>query len=1159
MKKKTLFLAMAVMVAAMLPIGSSMAQTKRIELSVKTLDHARITSAKIYAGTSGTNYYIDADHLHASYAGTAVLISTLTNPRDLVPATDGFSIQGDADSTTFGMAFIVVTDSLGRYYMLGDLSDLDSGIVRPAALFNNVSDTLRAALTAPGNMPMYSAAPLYDNSGWLYTSLAAVAANPNAASLNFSGDVAVDEPMVLNRSLTVAQNGHTLTNNCTGDLVVINNGHSLTWAGGNGIIVTPGTTSGSIIKANSAIVMLGATSMTSAASVVSLEGQSYLMITDGTYATTSPSNAVVMIKDSSLANIEASATISDGMYAVSMASNCTGRLDIAQQLASNLAASYATPINAYGYVNDNGMLVRSYYRSINQAAHYGDTVYLGRKMESPVTDSVANATVLVLGTDSIMSSLKVMHQSGEVKIMGGVTNDIVCDNASGTLTLEGIDSVGSLNPGSHPTTIVSGRYHNISTSSSTTMSIMGGKFEQEYTNYIDTNHTFMPNLEADSASFHYKVVPGHKVRYVNYDYKGNDTLIAYNNADRKISPRLSSPRYTDTIFIEWFKDSTFTQPWQFLDEELTKDTTLYAQWQVRGAGQHVYTVYHRLVSLDGTDTTIADSVIHAATADDTIVEVKRSYLGRETATDTIRFTMPDNDTVVNFYYTLRKFALTWNAGAGHFSDGTSVKVDSLKYTQRITLPEEPVLAGHTFVKWGSFPIDSNMISRDLTVNAIYDVTISQLTWAGDTTAAYTAEPINILSATYKDSDSNDVQAVLTYYLDTVADTAALKVGTYRVVATPQTSDYTLDPTNNTKTFVVTRAIVSVDITTIEFDSVKFYNGSPIAAVGNIGTLTGVLGSDLLTHNTTARYSDAEVGTGKPIVAYFSIDGQDTANYQLDTNAALLTANGVILDSIKLDLDTADNGIAVNVQGYCSGSDTIFYFIESGTPDEYNLIFSDDAVANQHFVNNGWTAVTGNYILIDIPVEANMGSYPVQLVFRNSAYPDMTSTPQTFNINVNMPKTYTMPLFDDVIALVDTCQCFSNIQWYRDGVAIEGATGYYYQEEGGLAGHTYHVTATMNGQATASCEQDDVTTLLHDDAAETAVTVSVYPNPTTQSVCVSINNSNAATHTLRVMNIMGVTVEAGSFNGDNTTIDMSRMINGSYTVSVDGVVVRVIKK
>lgn len=1145
---------MAAMLAALLPFGSANAQTKRIELSVKTLDHSKVVSAKIYAGESGTNYFVDSTL--SAFTGTAVNVNTLSTVRDLVPTADGFSVQGDADSTTYGLSFIVVKDSVGRTYLYGDLSMKDTGIVRPAALFASGSDTLRAALTAPANMPIYTTAPMTDNNGWLYTSLAAVAANPSATAVSFTGDVVANEPVVLTRELTVSQNGHTLTNNCAGDLFDMSNNASLNWVGGNGAINTTSTTSSSVFMLTNAVVSLGQVNIQSTATVVSLNGTSLLATEGGSMATTSSTNAVIMMRDGSMAAIN-NTSISGGLYAASMTANCTGTFGISDVAVSALSG-YDIPINAYGYAKV--ALGRQYFRSIDQASSFSDTVYLGRKMVSPVTDSISHSAVLMLGTDSIMSSLKVKHTSGTVTINGGVVNDIEGDNANGTLVLDGIDSVGSLSIGSHATRIVSGRYHNIATPSAASLLIEGGKFEREYTSYLASGHTFMPNSDADSASFHYTVVPGYKVRYKNYDYKGNDTVIAYNNADHKISPRLSSPRYTDTIFIEWFKDSLFTSPWMFLDEELTQDTTLYAKWQVKGAGQHIYKVFYDFVNLDGTDTTVADSVMYAATAGDNIAVGKRTFIGRETSTDTIRFVMPDSDTTVHFVYDLRPYVLTWNAGAGHFSDGSNTKTDTLKYTQPITMVENPAYDGHTFLRWTSFPVDSIMIARDLTVNAVYDVRVCQITWSGDTSAAYTAEPISILSATYKDDDSNAVQAVLTYYFDTLTDTAALKVGTYRVVATPQSSNYTLDENNNTRTFVVTRAIVSVDVATIEFDSVKFADYSRSANVTNIGTLTGVLGSDMLTHNTVARYSDAEAGENKPIVAYFTIDGQDTANYRLDTNAALLTANGVILDSIRLDIDTANNGIAVNVEGYCSGSDTIFFFIESGSPDEYILIFSDDAVANQHFTNNGWTAIastTPGYLLVDIPADAAMGSYPVGLAFRNSNYPDMPSDTFAFSINVNLPKTYTMPLFDDVIALVDTCHCFTDIQWYHNGVAIEGANDRYYQEVGGLTGE-YYVIARMNGTFTRSCTQDDVTTLIADEAA-TEATVNVYPNPTAARATVNINGSNNQRHTLRVLNMVGVTMEEAEFEGDNTTVDFSNYSNGSYTISIDGIAVRVIKK
>ena len=78
-----------------------------------------------------------------------------------------------------------------------------------------------------------------------------------------------------------------------------------------------------------------------------------------------------------------------------------------------------------------------------------------------------------------------------------------------------------------------------------------------------------------------------------------------------------------------------------------------------------------------------------------------------------------------------------------------------------------------------------------------------------------------------------------------------------------------------------------------------------------------------------------------------------------------------------------------------------------------------------------------------------------------------------------------------------------------------------------------------------------------DAAVAMVTV--YPNPTVDRVRVKVENSFYPMHVLRVMNVMGVTMLNTVFDGNETSIDFSGFANGAYTVSVDGVVNRVIKK
>ena len=200
----------------------------------------------------------------------------------------------------------------------------------------------------------------------------------------------------------------------------------------------------------------------------------------------------------------------------------------------------------------------------------------------------------------------------------------------------------------------------------------------------------------------------------------------------------------------------------------------------------------------------------------------------------------------------------------------------------------------------------------------------------------------------------------------------------------------------------------------------------------------------------------------------------------------------------------------------------------------------------------------------MPAGTEPGTYNVTIVFGDSRYPQLVSSPVTVSFNVNLPETYTMPLFSDVIALVDTCHCFTDIHWFHstDGGAtwtevVEAQGKYYYQEVGGLTGQ-YRAMASMNGLTVMTCPQTDVTTLI-EDAPAPAATVDAYPNPATDQVTLRVNGSAARTHTLRVMSVMGLTIENRVFEGNETKVNMRGLQAGNYVVSVDGIVVRVIKK
>lgn len=175
---------------------------------------------------------------------------------------------------------------------------------------------------------------------------------------------------------------------------------------------------------------------------------------------------------------------------------------------------------------------------------------------------------------------------------------------------------------------------------------------------------------------------------------------------------------------------------------------------------------------------------------------------------------------------------------------------------------------------------------------------------------------------------------------------------------------------------------------------------------------------------------------------------------------------------------ADHGFDIYAYGYCTGSSySLRYHLRSGNPDQYKIDFADIRFTDVDWTNLSVTGAEGT-IDIDVPVDLPTGDYTMTVSFRDSRFPWIESSPITASFHVNLPETFTKPIFDNVITIIDTCHCFSNIQWYHRAnasdtwQAIPGATGYYYQEAGSLTGE-YFVRAKMNGVETYTCPQTDM--------------------------------------------------------------------------------------
>ena len=862
--------------------------------------------------------------------------------------------------------------------------------------------------------------------------------------------------------------------------------------------------------------------------------------------------------------------VSDRLQGVFMASNLfigtTTGLDLTGASAVGAATSMLkeVPMITYG---------SSFFSAFKYATLYtaaGDTLSINYTSPAGFLDTVYNPIVLNLAADTINGALNLAHTTGTVTIMGGRINYLDGSADMAPVVLRAIDSLGFFNPGQHATSIESGNYALISPASGADIQISGGFFGADYTAYAANRFHFAANTGANAAVYPYTIIPGYAVTWHNIDYANNDTTIIYNESDDMIRPVLASPypASCDTVITGYFVDAAMTQSWDFLGDVLTQDTNIYIRWTAPAPG----TVRARFVHtrLDAYNAPMqSDTTVFWALPGTTVTEYARHYSGYvcDKILDTIN-NLASDDPIKVFTYERRKYELQWNLGGGVFTDGTA-EIDSLRWGATIDYTHTPVLEGHTFTGWD--PDTYTVMPRvNLVINAQYANRLYGLTWTGvGGTTPYTGSNIDNIAATFTDDNGNTVNAIL-HYIDingNVSDNI-VTVGAYRVVASTPDANYQFNA-DTVRTVVVVPDTLTVTGTTVE--DTKLYDGTYTAVVTNAGTINTVHGNDDVQLTTTALFTDATPGDGKTIVAHYTISGADVDNYVLDTNyMAIVVNSGVIVAPIMPNVyygthgggyQTVYDNAYVGYEGYCSDTATVTFKLTSGNPDQYKLVFNAAAQA-EGFADIAWTnTVNDTTIQFIIPTGAKAGDYSVVMTLREAAYPQYESSPITINFSVGMDKDYVTAIFGDVLTIVNKGEVadYDQYSWYCNGNEL-GYYGQYYQDPNGLSSSNYYyvrLTNSTTGAVAQTCPQTVVTVLGEDEVFQPVV--STYPNPATSQTTVNIENSTNETHTLRVMNVMGQVVMTTTFEGNECNINLDGYAQGTYTVSVDGTTVRIIKK
>jgi len=235
---------------------------------------------------------------------------------------------------------------------------------------------------------------------------------------------------------------------------------------------------------------------------------------------------------------------------------------------------------------------------------------------------------------------------------------------------------------------------------------------------------------------------------------------------------------------------------------------------------------------------------------------------------------------------------------------------------------------------------------------------------------------------------------------------------------------------------------------------KVYDGNKIATITTTGALSGVVASDAgkVTVTAVASYDNATVGTNKTITVVYTLGSSAAVNYSAPADfvvpGAEIYAGSIVLDPLSNPTpNSANTGLVLS------------YSVVGGGPTQYQITFEEPALA-VGIKNVSYTALvttgTNGSISISVPAGTRPGKYKGTLQMRNDF--GVESTVYAFVLTVNIPTEYIAVKYNRVLVLDNSTRMFSAYQWYKDGVAIEGATKQFYSDPKGLVG-TYSIQAT----------------------------------------------------------------------------------------------------
>ena len=217
----------------------------------------------------------------------------------------------------------------------------------------------------------------------------------------------------------------------------------------------------------------------------------------------------------------------------------------------------------------------------------------------------------------------------------------------------------------------------------------------------------------------------------------------------KISAPNPEPTKTGYTFINWYKDATFNEIWNFATDSITQDTVLYAKWIINN-----YTV---TFICNGGDTVLPVQIVYNTNITNFLEPTKIGHTFGGWYKD-LSCTIAWDSTIDVVTFDMNLYA-KWDAIiytiTFESNDGDTVSPIQAAFGTTITTPyPEPAKTGYTFVNW----------YKDADFNTIWDFDIDVIT---QDTTIYAKWNINNYTVTFLCNDGDTVLPVQAIYKTTI--------------------------------------------------------------------------------------------------------------------------------------------------------------------------------------------------------------------------------------------------------------------------------------------------------------------------------------------------------------------------------------------------------